>query len=211
LSLDGRIATRTGHSQWITGAAARARAHLWRDRVDGILVGVETALADDPALTARPGRGKGHDPLRVVLDSRLRLPATARLLHADSTAPTLVFCGSSAPEASRRALTAAGAMVVEVGSDREGGLALGEVLDALGSQAVTTLLVEGGGRVHAAFLRQGLYDQARLFVAPLFLGADGVPVVGELGLTRVDEGKRFTLSRVQRLGNDIMIEGLFEE
>ena len=210
-SLDGRIATRNGHSQWITQAPARERSHLWRDRVDAILVGIETVLADDPSLTARPRRRKGHDPLRVVLDSSLRLPLTARLLTQVSTARTLVFCGRKAALERRSSLAEAGAEVVEVQDDPRGGLVLAEVLKVLGQRAVNSLLVEGGGRIHAAFLKDGLYDQACIFVAPLFLGADGVPAVGDLGLARVDGARRFTPSRVQRLGNDIMIEGLFGE
>lgn len=211
MSVDGRIATRTGHSQWITGATARARGHLWRDRVDAILVGVETALADDPALTARRKGGRGHDPLRVVLDSSLRLPATARLLHQESAAATWVFCSPAASGARRAALIAAGAVVKEVALSPHGGLDLGAVLAELGRNSVTSLLVEGGGRVHAAFLRDNLYDQACLFAAPLFLGSEGLPVVGGLGLDRVEQGRRFQLTKVRRLGEDLMIEGLFGE
>lgn len=211
MSMDGRIATRTGHSQWITGATARARGHLWRDRVDAILVGVETALADDPALTARPRGRRGRDPLRVVLDSTLRLPPTARLFHQKSTMATWVFCAPAASVAQRAALVAAGAVVKEVAISPHGGLDLGAVLAALGDHGVASLLVEGGGRVHAAFLRDNLYDQACLFAAPLFLGSDGLPVVGGLGVDRVKQGRRFQLTKVRRLGEDIMVEGLFGE
>jgi len=211
MSMDGRIATRTGHSQWITGAKARARVHLWRDRVDAILIGVETALADDPALTARPLGRRRRDPLRIILDSTLRLPPTARMLQQESAAATWVFCGPQAPAARRAALIAAGAVVKEVAISVQGGLNLEMVLSELGGHAVTTLLVEGGGRVHAAFLRDNLYDQACLFAAPVFLGAEGLPLVGGLGLDRVEQGQRFRFTKVQRLGADLMIEGLFGE
>lgn len=211
MSVDGRIATRTGHSQWITGESARTRAHLWRDRVDAILIGVDTALADDPLLTARHKGGRGHDPLRVVLDSTLRLPVTARLLQQGSAAFTWVFCGPAASAARRKALIAAGAVVKEVAISPHGGLDLEAVLVELGRHDVTSLLVEGGGRVHAAFMRDNLYDQACLFAAPLFLGAEGLPVVGGLGLDRVEQGRRFRYTSVRRLGEDIMIEGLFGE
>lgn len=210
-SLDGRIATRSGHSQWITQAPARGRTHLWRDRVDAILVGIDTVLADNPYLTARPGRGRGHDPLRVILDSTLRLPLTAHILSQESKARTLVYCGNKAAPGHRRVLVEAGAEVVEVKDHPQGGLNLAEVLDDLGRREINSLLVEGGGRVHAAFLKSGLYDQACIFVAPLFLGADGLPVVGELGLDRIEQGKRFTVERVRRLGPDVMIEGIFGE
>ncbi len=211
MSMDGRIATGNGHSKWITGPAARARAHLWRDRVDAILVGIETALADDPALTTRRRDGRGKDPVRVVLDSTLRLPPTAGMLRRPSSAPTRIFCGPGADSERRRSLAAAGAVITEVPLDSLGGLDLTKILAILGGELVTSLLVEGGGRVHAAFLRHGLYDQACLFVAPLFLGADGLPAVGALGLSRVEEGKRFTLTRVARLGGDLFLEGLFGE
>jgi len=211
MSMDGRIATRTGHSQWITGEAARARVHWWRDRVDAILIGVGTALADDPSLTARPPRGRGHDPLRVVLDSALRLAPTSRLLQQKSTAATWIFCGPAASLPRRAALVAAGAVVKEVALSSQGGLDLAEVLAELGRNGVTTLLVEGGGQVHAAFLRENLYDQACLFVAPFFLGGDGLPVIGDLGLERVEQGRRFRRTAVRHLGEDLQIEGLFEE
>jgi diaminohydroxyphosphoribosylaminopyrimidine deaminase/5-amino-6-(5-phosphoribosylamino)uracil reductase len=211
MSLDGRIACHNGHSRWITGAPARARVHQLRDRVDAILVGVETALVDDPALTARPRGKRGRDPLRVVLDSTLRLPVTARLLQQESSAPTWLFCAPSASAKRRAALAAAGAVVREVALSPQGGLDLRAVLVELGRHNLTSLLVEGGGRVHAAFLREQLYDQACLFAAPLFLGAEGLPVVGPLGLTRVEQGPRFRISQVRRLGEDLMIEGLFGE
>lgn len=209
MSMDGRIATRTGHSRWITGETARFRVQLCRDRVDAILVGVDTVLADDPALTARLRGRRGRDPLRVVLDSTLRLPPTARLLQQESAAATWVFCGPAASVKQRAALVAAGAVVKEVAISPHGGLDLGAVLAELGRNAVTSLLVEGGGRVHASFLRDGLYDQACLYIAPLFLGAEGLPVVGGLGLDLVDQGHRFRFTKMRRLGNDLLIEGLF--
>jgi diaminohydroxyphosphoribosylaminopyrimidine deaminase/5-amino-6-(5-phosphoribosylamino)uracil reductase len=107
-------------------------------------------------------------------------------------------------------LTAAGAIVKVVAIDSVGGLDLLEILGELGRNGITSLLVEGGGRIHAAFLKQNLYDQANLFIAPVFVGADGVPVVGELGLDRIDEGKRFRLEKVRRFACDIMIEGFFD-
>jgi len=211
MSMDGRIATRTGHSRWITGEAARGRAHLYRDRVDAILIGVETALADDPALTARPRGRAGRDPIRVVLDSTLRLPPTARLLQQKSAAATWLFCGPTASRARRAALVAAGAVVKEVALSPHGGLDLVAVLVELGRSSVTSLLVEGGGRVHAAFLRDGLFDQACIFVAPLFLGAEGLPVVGNLALDRVEQGWRFRFTKMRHIGEDLMLEGLFGE
>ncbi|MBU0481169.1 MAG: bifunctional diaminohydroxyphosphoribosylaminopyrimidine deaminase/5-amino-6-(5-phosphoribosylamino)uracil reductase RibD [Proteobacteria bacterium] len=209
VSIDGRIAARTGHSQWISGESARRRVHRLRDMYDAILVGSGTVLADNPSLTTRLPFGKGRDPLRVVLDSNLRTPPDAVLLTQKSDARTWIFCRDGADAGKKKCLEAAGAVVRQVKTDGDGFLALPDILLELGRQNVNSLLVEGGGRVHASFLKQRLYDQACLFVAPLFIGSEGLPVVGALGLDTVDQGVRFTTTRVRRLGEDVMIEGLF--
>ncbi|MDF1577520.1 MAG: bifunctional diaminohydroxyphosphoribosylaminopyrimidine deaminase/5-amino-6-(5-phosphoribosylamino)uracil reductase RibD [Desulfobulbales bacterium] len=209
LSVDGRIATRSGHSNWVTCDDSRRYVHRLRDRVDAILVGSGTALADDPSLTARPAGGRGRDPLRVVLDSSLQLSARAKMLQLESEAPTWIFCGPDADVAKREELAAAGAVVKRVAKDPLGGLELTAVLRELGRAEITSLLVEGGGGIHAAFLRQGFYDAASLFIAPIFIGSEGVPVVGELAIDRIDQGKCFRVVRTRRLGCDVMIEGLF--
>lgn len=209
ISLDGRIATGSGHSSWITCEDSRREVHRMRDRVDAILVGSATALADDPSLTARlPGR-KGRDPLRVVLDSSLQLPPDAAMLQQDSAAETWVFCAPGVDPARRRSLLDAGAVVKEVGKASSGGLDLPAVLQELGRAAITSLLVEGGGTVHASFLKQHLYDQARLFIAPMFIGADGVPVVGNLELDKVSDSSKFCLEATRRYGDDVMVDGIF--
>jgi diaminohydroxyphosphoribosylaminopyrimidine deaminase/5-amino-6-(5-phosphoribosylamino)uracil reductase len=209
LSVDGRIATGSGHSNWVTCDDSRQHVHRLRHQVDAILVGSGTALADDPSLTTRlPGR-KGRDPLRIVLDGRLRFSPEGRMLQLDSAAPTWIFCGPTADPDRWRKLTAAGATVKMVATDVVGRLDLREILRELGRHGITSLLVEGGGRIHAAFLKQDLYDQANLFIAPIFVGADGLPVVGELGLKRIGEGKKFRPEKVRRFGCDIMIEGFF--
>lgn len=209
LSVDGRIATRSGHSNWITCDDSRRHVHRLRDRVDAILVGSGTALADNPALTARPAGRRGRDPLRVVLDSNLRISAEARLIQLESDAESWIFCGPDADSARREELEAAGAVVKTVAYDPLGGLELTAVLKELGRAGIISLLVEGGGRIHAAFLRRGLYDQACLFIAPIFIGSEGVPVVGELGIDKLDERKYLRLVKTRRLGCDVMIEGLF--
>jgi diaminohydroxyphosphoribosylaminopyrimidine deaminase/5-amino-6-(5-phosphoribosylamino)uracil reductase len=205
-SLDGRIATRIGHSGWITGEQSRRQVHRLRDRVDGILIGVGTALADNPSLTTRLPKG-GRDAVRMVLDSHLRLEPTARLLTQSSPAPTWVFCGPHAKSARQRALEAAGAVVHRVGLDDDGRVALLEVLQLVGAANLNTLLVEGGGGVHAAFLRQRLVDEVMLFVAPLFLGGDGLPLAGPLGVSQVGDGPRLRNVRTRRFGEDMLIRG----
>jgi len=210
LTMDGRIATSTGHSSWISGESSRAQVHRLRDRVDAILIGSGTAIADNPSLTTRlPGR-RGRDPLRVVLDSCLNFSPEAEMFNQESTAPTWIFCGPEASANKRRQLEDKGAIVKETAQTNEGTLDLAVVLRELGTGDVTSLLVEGGGRVHASFLRQNLYDQACLFFSPLFIGGDGVPVVGELGTRKVGDGRRFRITGTRRFGDDVMIEGLFE-
>ncbi|MEN8135734.1 MAG: bifunctional diaminohydroxyphosphoribosylaminopyrimidine deaminase/5-amino-6-(5-phosphoribosylamino)uracil reductase RibD [Thermodesulfobacteriota bacterium] len=210
LSVDGRIATRTGHSRWVTGEDSRRHVHRLRNQVDAILIGSGTALADDPSLTTRLVGRSGRDPLRVVLDSSLQISAKARMLRLESKASIWIFCGPGADPVRRSQLVEAGAVVKEVAYDSSGGLDLPAVLKALGRADITSLLVEGGGRVHASFLKQNLYDQANLFIAPIFIGGDGIPVVGELGFDKIGQSRRFRTAKTRKFGNDLMIEGLFE-
>ncbi len=212
VSLDGRIATASGHSQWITGEAARGCAHRLRSQSDAILVGIGTVLADDPSLTTRLPGGRGRDPLRVVLDSRLQTPATAKMLNQDSPAATWIFCAPEADGARAQALQAAGARIIPVArrSEHEGGfLDLALVLEELGRHEITALLVEGGGRVHASFLGRNLADEAAFFVAPLIIGGEGLPVVGLLGHDRIEQAPRLREVRCRRLGSDTLIRGIF--
>lgn len=209
MSLDGRIAAAGGNSAWITGEESRRLVHRMRDRVDAILIGNTTALTDDPSLTARlPGR-RGRDPLRIVLDSNLILPPGLRMLQHSSPAATWIFTGPQAAPDKVRTMVEAGAVVKAVPLDGQGRLDLRAVLAELGRAGLTSVLVEGGGRVHGAFLRAGLVDEVRIFVAPIFLGGDGVPLLDGLGLDRVSLAPRFRTTRVRRLGEDVLIEGRF--
>lgn len=208
-TLDGRIAAADGQSGWITNEKSRREVHRLRHRVDAILVGAGTALADDPSLTTRlPGK-KGKDPLRVVLDGKLRLPLDAQMLRRQSSAPTWIFCGDNPDARKRKSLEKAGARVIPVGTGENGFLDLAQVLRELGKNQITSLLVEGGGRVHGSFLRAGLVDQVSIFLAPFFLGADAVPVVDALSLASVRDGRRFVTSRVKRFDDDVLVEGIF--
>ena len=208
LSLDGRIAVRSGQAGWITNEESRQYVHRLRDQVDAILVGIGTVLADDPSLTTRlPGRHH-RDPLRVVLDRDLRLSPQARMLSQESTARTAIFCGPGAETGRRLALERTGALVWPIGLGADGELDLTEVLSELGKQQVTSLLVEGGSRVHGAFWSRGLVHQVMLFYGPLLLGADGVPLLTGLGLDRVEQAARLHDIRTRRFGDDLMIEGL---
>jgi diaminohydroxyphosphoribosylaminopyrimidine deaminase/5-amino-6-(5-phosphoribosylamino)uracil reductase len=210
MSLDGRLALASGQCSWITNEQSRRQVHRLRDRVDAILIGSETALCDDPALTTRVAGRRGRDPLRVILDTALRLPPTAKMLHQASSAPTWIFCGPDANVKRAEALVKAGAVIKQVQLDDAGQLDLGAVLCELGRAQLTSVLVEGGSRVHGAFLRANLVDEVQIFVAPIFIGGDGVPLLDSLGLQKVADAPRFSTTRVRRFGGDVLIEGLVE-
>jgi len=208
-SMDGRIAVSSGKSGWITGAESRREVHRIRNRVDVIMVGIATALQDDPSLTTRLSAGQGRDPLRVVLDTSLRMRADAKMLVQDSQASTWIFCGPDHDHDRSEVLVKAGAKIIEVDLNEKGRLDLDQVLKIIGDAGFNSVLVEGGGLVHGSFLRQGLVDQVNMFMAPLFLGADGIPVVGNMFCDEIKDGRRFTMSRTRRFGQDMMIEGVF--
>lgn len=192
-SLDGRIATATGESRWITGPEARNLGHRLRADSDAILVGVETVLADDPRLTTRlPGDASGPDPDRVVLDSRLRTPAGANLAR-----PGTLILTTTEPR------PVGGAEVVRVAPDAEGRPAIPAVLDALAERGVRTLMVEGGGRVAAAFVTAGAVDALWWFRAPILLGAEGRPCVAALALAKLADAPKFRRLDVQSVGDDL--------
>jgi diaminohydroxyphosphoribosylaminopyrimidine deaminase/5-amino-6-(5-phosphoribosylamino)uracil reductase len=203
-SLDGRIATARGESRWITGPRARDHVHRLRARSDAVMVGSGTALADDPALSARRGARVLARPVRVLVDSALRIPTSARLFRGDA-ARTWVLCGPRAPARRRAALHALGVRVLEVPA-RRGGVRLERALERLGAEGLGSLLVEGGGGLAAALLRDGLVDELLWFAAPLLLGAEGRPAIGPLALSRLSAAPRFSIRSVRRLGPDLLIE-----
>ena len=197
-TLDGRIATATGDSRWVTGAEAREEGHRMRDRLDVILVGSGTVRRDDPALTCRiPG---GRDPLRVVLSAHLDLPATAQVLREG----TLILTSVESERAD--ALRGRGVQVEAVGVSA-GGVSLEAALAHLGSRGVTSVLVEGGREVATGFLAAGLADRLACFIAPKLIGGDGLPWAGALGIPTMDRAIRLDGVRVTSLGADILVEG----
>lgn len=206
MSLDGRIATASGESRWISGPAARAVTHELRNVVDGILVGAGTVLADDPLLTTRDVVG-GRDPVRIVLDGQLRVPPSAKMLRAASAAPTWIATARGAPAGKRRALEAAGAVVLPLPAEaaRVDLLALTTLLARRG---LLSILVEGGGDTHAAFLAAGLCDRLILHVAPMAIGGRNAPSwLGGAGVRRLADAPRFELCGQPRLvGPDLVLE-----
>jgi diaminohydroxyphosphoribosylaminopyrimidine deaminase/5-amino-6-(5-phosphoribosylamino)uracil reductase len=206
-TLDGRIATAAGESRWITGPEARARVHALRARSEAVMVGAGTALADDPALTARRGDRVVHRPDRVLVDSRLRVPFS-RKLYEEAASRTLVLCARDAPERRRRAAERAGAVLVPVPvAGRGAGLDLRRGLAGLAKRGIGEILVEGGGRLAASLLKEDLVDELHWFAAPRFLGADGLPALGELGLRALSATPRLEDVVVRRLGSDLHLRG----
>lgn len=200
MTLDGRIATASGESQWITGLAARAFVHDLRARCDAVMVGSRTARADDPALTVRRGERVVRWPTRIVLDGALTLSARARVLtdgHADST--VVLHARDAAPARARR-LAAIGARLVPV-RRRGAHLDLGAALRALAGIGVCEVLVEGGGTLAAALVAGALVDELHFILAPRLLGADGVPALGPLAVSRLSHAPQLEIARVRRLGS----------
>lgn len=200
VTLDGKLATRGGDSRWVTGPAARERVHRMRDRADAVLVGSGTALADDPRLTVRlPGR-RGRDPVRVLLDSRLRLPPRLRLFHLRSAAPTLVAHVSGRPR------PRPGVEYLRCRA-RGGRVDLPDLLARLARRGVTHLVVEGGAQVFRSFLAEGLADRVVLFVAPRIAGGDGISWVAAPGAARMSQALALSDVELCRVGGDIQVSG----
>lgn len=203
-SLDGRIATRTGDSRWITGEAARHRAHVLRASHDAILVGTETALADDPELTCRLPGLADRSPVRIVLDRQLRLPLTAKLVTGARRQPTWLATGPQSDVARRAVIAGQGVQIIEVPLETAGRLSLPALLHALGERGITRLLVEGGGRLAAALLATDLVDRLVWFRAAALIGGDGLPALADLGLDRLADAARFRRIAVATVGDDIV-------
>ena len=201
-SLDGRIATSTGESRWITGPMARDRVHGLRARSDAILVGNGTAIADDPALTCRlPGLG-GSSPIRVVLGGRTPLPASHRLVATARDIPTWLVIAEDGRQP--EALAEAGVEIVTVAGSGDGRPDPGAALEALGDRGVNRLMVEGGGRTIAALIARDLVDRIVWYRAPVVIGADGTSAVSDFGLERLDDARNFVRLSSEAVGPDLV-------
>jgi diaminohydroxyphosphoribosylaminopyrimidine deaminase/5-amino-6-(5-phosphoribosylamino)uracil reductase len=214
MTLDGKVATRSGDSKWISGEDSRELAHRWRAAVDAVVVGIGTALADDPQLTARPDgllAELGIQPRRVVFDSLARLPPSSRLVAAATEIPLTVIVSRAAARADSEALEAAGAQVlVATGENEPARVRSG--LDQLGSLGVTSALLEGGPHLAGAFLDAGEIDEIRLFLAPLLLGGSAArdPLEGE-GVERISEALRAITFECESIGEDLLISARVRE
>ena len=198
-SLDGRIATASGQSRWITGERSREAVHDLRAAHDAVLVGAETALSDDPELTVRLPGYSGPQPARVVLDSRQRLAPSCKLVATAREIPTYIVA-TTPPEPG---LVAAGVRVLQVPAVGEDRPELKTVVRALAAEGLARLFVEGGGQVAASFLRCGLVDAIEWFRAPIVIGGEGRPAVGALAAAGLADAPHFRRTEVRELGDDL--------
>ena len=204
-TLDGRIALKSGSSRWITGEPARREAHALRGRHDAVMVGVRTAMADDPDLTCRIPGFRTVPLVRIVLDTHLRLRLTCRLIATAGQAPTWVVHGPHADPARAEALRNAGVRLLPAAASETGVDAIA-ALRALGQAGLTRVLVEGGAQLAASLLRADLVDELAWFHAPAVMGGDGWPAAAPFGLQALDEMPRFVRTRSRPLGTDMLTE-----
>lgn len=203
-SLDGRIATHTGESRWITGEAARAQGHGLRALTDAILIGAGTVITDNPQLTCRLPGLEDRSPVRIVVDGHLSFPLTAGIVTTALTTPTWVITLPTADSNRRKALLDSGVRVIEVLPDSAGKPNLQQALKDLGALGLTRLLVEGGSRIAGAFIRYGLVDRVVWFRAPLLLGGDGIPVISGFGVDGIGQAPILRRLGMSRIGGDVM-------
>ena len=207
MSLDGKIATVTGESQWISSEASRLEGHEIRDTVDAILVGVKTVISDDPSLTTRlPGRD-GKDPARIIVDSECRTPPRARVLNPDSNGYAIVATTRRASEERIARLEAMGAKVLVV-EEEENRVCLSSLVQSLGEKGITSVLIEGGAEVNASALKAGIVDKVMFFIAPKIIGGTDAPSpIGGEGIQRLAEAHELHDVAIKSIDGDILIEG----
>lgn len=208
MSLDGKIATRTGESKWITGSEARNYSHQLRSWYDAILVGVNTILKDNPALTARLSEKETKNPVRIVVDSQARTPLEAQVVTSAKETPTLIAVTNTAPADKISRLEKMGVEVLPVNANSNGRVDLKALMLELGRREITSLLIEGGGEVHSSALKAGIADKIVWFIAPLIIGGQGAPgPVGGEGVASLKEAITLKQITMKKFGQDIYVEG----
>jgi diaminohydroxyphosphoribosylaminopyrimidine deaminase/5-amino-6-(5-phosphoribosylamino)uracil reductase len=206
-TLDGKIAAARGDSRWVSGQAARDRVHVWRDELDAVLVGAGTVRTDDPLLTTRVASVvvEGREPrnaLRIVVAGMAAIPMNSQILDA-APGPVLIAVSES-KSAAYRHLTAKGAEILPV-PGAEDRVDISSLLRLLGQRGVTSVMVEGGAGIYAAFLKAGLVDELRLFLAPRLVGGEGLSLLGPLGIDTMDGAWRVEVQRIEHVGEDVLI------
>jgi diaminohydroxyphosphoribosylaminopyrimidine deaminase/5-amino-6-(5-phosphoribosylamino)uracil reductase len=203
-SLDAKIATKTGESQWITGAASRAYVHYLRATHDALMVGNGTSLADDPSLTVRLSGLEDRRPVRIVLDSKLSTPLDSQLVQSAQDIPVWLCHGSNADHKNWKR---SHAELIECASGNNG-LHLSDVLAKLAAKGITRVFCEGGGKLAASLIREGYVDRLITITAGIAIGSDGTPNLGKLGVDALTQAPRYELVSHRRLGDDLMSEWL---
>jgi diaminohydroxyphosphoribosylaminopyrimidine deaminase/5-amino-6-(5-phosphoribosylamino)uracil reductase len=210
-TLDGRIATKTGDSKWVTGQESRKFVHRLRHAYDAIMVGIDTVKKDDPSLTARPDNMPGADPIRVILDTELSISEDAKVLRLDSDCDTIIITGNLVSSDKKVRIENKGVKVIEA-PVKNGLIDFDPLMDQLGALGITSLLIEGGSRVIASALAAGVVDKIAFFYAPKILGGDdGVPVCKGPGPDLMNQCIPVKDIKVKRFGDDVMIEGYIEK
>jgi len=210
-TLDGRIATRTGDSRWVTGEAARHYVHRLRHAVDAIMVGIHTIQTDDPSLTTRLEGRPAKDPIRIILDTRLSIAPDARVLQQASDADTILVAGQGVGQNKKTVLENAGNRVIEAAL-KNNRIDLVALMQKLGALEISSLLVEGGSRVLASAFKAGIVDKVQFFYAPKVLGGDdGVPICSGPGPELMNQSIPIKEITVQRFDDDVLIEGYVEK
>jgi diaminohydroxyphosphoribosylaminopyrimidine deaminase / 5-amino-6-(5-phosphoribosylamino)uracil reductase len=207
MTLDGKIATHTNASKWITGELSRKYVHELRHRVSGIMVGIGTVLADDPSLTTRLEEGRGSDPVRIIVDSTAKIPLEAQVLNLQSEAKTIIAVTEKADKDKLKAIEAKGAEIIVTASNK-GRVDLSALMKELGERKIDSVLLEGGSELNYAALEEGIVDKVNAFIAPKIIGGRGAktPVGGE-GRAYMSEAINLKGIDIHRFGDDIMIEG----
>jgi diaminohydroxyphosphoribosylaminopyrimidine deaminase/5-amino-6-(5-phosphoribosylamino)uracil reductase len=206
VSLDGKLNYHTGRPGWITGSLSGQKVHKLRNIYDAILVGSNTIKIDNPSLTTRLTKGKGKDPIRVILDRTLSINVNATALTITSDAPTWIFCSDDVDNVKLEQFRRSGIQIFQVAS-HSGKLDLQAVCKRLGENGITSVLVEGGGAIHGGMIQERLYDYAHLFVAPIFAGSDGVSLLEGCSVSGRESAVSLQDVRYSRQGNDIMVSG----
>ncbi len=199
-SLDGRIALSNGKSRWITGEASRIEVHRMRAKLDALLVGVQTVIDDDPELTVR--HVKGRDPIRIIADSKLRIPEDARVLQHKNRSKMWLLTTNEVDQEKFARLEKLGIVLIVCRATPDGRVDLAHAMREIASRDVTSVLVEGGGTIHASLLLANLWDEIVMAVAPILIGADGRPSVGELSLEALKNAPKLTPYRTVQFDED---------
>ena len=205
MTLDGKIATKTGASRWITGPAARERVHAERLRHAAIMVGIGTVLADDPQLTCRIKDGR--NPLRVICDSRLRTPITSAIAQSARDVPTIIACAPNASDERASKLEETGCEIVRA-PEHDGRIDLRQLMGALGKRGIDSVFIEGGATLAACALEAGIVNHVQAFIAPkIFAGVGAPSPLGGTGVNTPYQAWTLSSTTVERLGDDVLIEG----